>query len=150
MTRPYDSIPRSGGAHEKEVDSEHSGMNVRAPQPNDGGDDARPTRQVLRVTVNESKNCYRLRTGSDRVEEGFTDVCSVDPDAGIEPALEQVGEGPYFVVLENEDTGEVFYEADHNLSDNWSDGGRFDVVTLFETEEEAAAYADERRKAHQG
>jgi hypothetical protein len=145
MTRPYDNIPRAGGPHEKPIDEEHSGMNVRAPRPS--ADPASEKEgQPLQIFANESTGCYRFRSGADRPgDEGFTSLCSVDSGAGIAPALEQIGEGPFWVVLENSDTGEVFYEADYNLSDNWSDGGRFDSVTLFPSEDEAASYADERQ-----
>lgn len=123
-------------------------MNVRAPRPDTRSADAAPE-DVLQVSVHDAKGWYRIRAGVSPASEGYSELGRHDLSKGIGVALEHVGDGPYFVVLENEDTGEVFYEADHNLSDNWSDGGRFDVITLFSSEEEAAAYADERRGAHE-
>jgi hypothetical protein len=148
MTRPYDNIPRAGGAHEKKIDEEHSGMNVRAPKP-DADADKSTSERVLQVSVNESTGCYRFSPGSRSGDEGFSSLCEVNLEDGMSSALDQVGDGQFWVVLENGDTGEVFYEADYNLSDNWSDGGRFDVVTLFPSEEDAASYAESRLRAHE-
>lgn len=148
MTRPYDKIPRAGGEHGKKIDEEHSGMNVRAPKADDDADRSTAER-ILQVSVNESTGCYRFRSGQGRGSDGFSSLCEVNMEDGVATAMQQIGDGRFWVVLENEDTGEVFYEADHNLSDNWSDGGRFDVVTLFPSEEEAASYADSRTRAHE-
>jgi hypothetical protein len=144
MSGKYDSIPATGGAHEKDIPEKHSGMNVRAPKAEDHVDSSTDREETFNVLVHDAKGWYRV-TRQQKSVEGYRRAEDIDISAGISPIKDQLGGGPLYVVLENDDTGEVFYEADHNLSDNWSDGGRFDTATIFSSEEEAASYVDERR-----
>ncbi|PSQ93533.1 MAG: hypothetical protein BRD52_00990 [Bacteroidetes bacterium SW_4_67_19] len=55
-------------------------------------------------------------------------------------------DGPRFIVLENTETGEAVVDHEGALSDNWFAGGRYDQITVFESEDEAAAYVEEGEK----
>lgn len=73
---------------------------------------------------------------------GFREISRHSSPQEMNDALESgLPDGPRFVVLENTETGERFFDREGATSDNWFAGGRFDQVTLFDREEEAARYA---------
>jgi hypothetical protein len=58
--------------------------------------------------------------------------------------FDQLPEGPLFVVFENLENGEVFYDRDSDLAGSWMGDSEYDQVTIFEDEEAAAEYAASR------
>jgi hypothetical protein len=89
----------------------------------------------------------RVRPPADETEApggGFKELSRHSSPEDMSDALEgRRADGPRFVVLENSETGEAFFDREGALSDDWFDDARYDQVTLFESEDEAAAYADE-------
>lgn len=90
----------------------------------------------------------RVRPPSEEAEApggGFRELSRHSSPQDMSDALDsQLPDGPRFIVLENTDTGAVRFEREGALSDDWFANGRFDQVTVFESEDDAAAYADER------
>lgn len=148
--RPYDDIPRTGGAHRKQIDEEHSGLNVRAPFPPspEQQENAPSAPAAFQLSFNESTGAYRVRAWKDEVgacEAGYGEVSRHQTRQELAASLEDVAPGRGFVVLESSETGEVFVEQEVNLRDDWTQDGRFDQITLFEDEEAASAYAADRQ-----
>lgn len=150
MDRPYDSIPRAGGEHRPDDASYDTSSTVRAPKPphlKDADDTSDVPDATTQLLHNEGEGLYRLRAWTTpepgEPGEGYTELhrYSGTTWAGVD---EHLPKQPRFVVFENTDTGEVYFGRNTNLSDNWTDGGRFDQVTIFATEEDAAAYAESR------
>lgn len=154
MARIYDSIPRAGGRHRVPIEGWHSGLNVRAERPPiraDGTSEeqARPTYQLV---FNESKRMYRVRPWQDAAPQGdadFTEVAAIDSDSALVDAVSNLPAPAPYVVFENSATGEVFYDGEYSIGRNWTQDGRFDQITMFDNEEEAAAYVAERQESHQ-
>ena len=92
----------------------------------------------------------RLRPPAEEAQSpggGFRELSRhSSPEEMNEALQEQLSEGPRFVVLENTETGETFFDREDELSDDWFAGGQFDQVTVFENEDDAAAYADREEK----
>lgn len=148
--RPYDDIPRTGGPHRKDIEEEHSGLNVRAPRPpSPEQQEKRPPKPATyQISVNESSGAYRVRAWKEEVgacEPGYGEVSRHRTLQELTDSLEDVAPGRGFVVLESSETGEVFVEQEAGLRDDWTQDGRFDQITLFEDEAGASAYAAERQ-----
>ena len=147
MDRQYDSIPRQGRHLGSDI-SEEPTTSVRAqeavkprPQSEAGG--------VIVAAYNESEGRYRVRRWANAArvvpEEGYEEVRRLPEGASAEDLRADAPERGRFVVLENTQTGEVYFDRKSALSDNWTDNGRYDQVTLFDDEESAASYADSRK-----
>jgi hypothetical protein len=75
---------------------------------------------------------------------GFREISRHSSAQEMSDALDgRLPDGPRFLVLENTQTGEAVFDHESALSDNLFAGGRYDQVTIFESENEAAAYVDE-------
>lgn len=157
--RSYDSIPRQGEHQGGEVREEAS-TNVRAqeaaPPPVDeeivkssraGAADPESefSGGIIQFSHRETDGLYRIRRwrsepdtkAADEFEE-LEQLPGGEPMTGL---YEQLPDGPMFVVFENSDSGEVFFDADSDLGGDWTGDGRFDQVTIFRDEQAAAAYA---------
>jgi hypothetical protein len=75
---------------------------------------------------------------------GFREISRHSSPEDMSDALDgTLPDGPRFIVLENTETGEAVFDRESALSGNLFDGGRYDQVTVFESEDEAAAYVEE-------
>lgn len=124
-------------------------MNVRAPKPPGApSGKTRPAADpIFQLAFNEGDACYRVRAWKDEVdpcEGGYREVGRYNSPKELLGALDEIPADPGYVVLENSTTGEVHVEREYNLTDNWTQGGRFDQITLFTDEEAAFRYADAR------
>lgn len=149
MDRSYDSIPRQGEHLGRDLNEEPT-TNVRAqearePTAKEPADDG-----IVQCAYNESEKHYRVRLWPEETEitvgEGYKEVGRAPDGAPLSDLFDEFPEKPHFVVFENQETGEVYFERDNELSDNWTADGRFDQVTVFEDEEAAASYAESRQK----
>jgi len=163
MDRPYDSIPRQG-KHLGEDVHEESTTNVRAQEAappdadakvreHDTKDDpaaasASGPGEVL-FSRDDASGRYRIRRGRTasgaEEDDGFQELGRARDDESATSLFDQLPEGPLFVVFENMETGEVFYDRDSDLAGNWDGDGEFDQVTIFGDEEAAAEYAASRQ-----
>lgn len=150
--KPYRDLSTQG-RHRGDKEGLESGMSVRAPQPPDrkqatseASQQPGPTHQVL---FNEGKGLYRVRLWNTEdvgtPPEAFEELGRY-PAEEFSSAHEHFPDQPYYVVLENTESGEVFLAGSEIISDNWSQEGQFDQFTVFENEPDAAAYADRRQK----
>lgn len=124
-------------------------MNVRAPrppeQPQEETTEEAPA--TYQFSYNEAKGIYRVRPWRDdevEAQPGFEEMSRHRTPKTLTEEFERIATAPVYVVLENTSTGEVFVEGDFNLHDNWTQDGSFDQITIFDSEEEAHRYADER------
>lgn len=149
MDKPYPNIPRQG-THRPDPDVRKTGTSVRAPRAPDPAKTEGEPVQTLQLSFNETEGLYRLRnwtSGEIPVpQDTYTEIGRFGGSTAFADALEQLPNKPRFVVMEHSQTGDVFYGRESNLSDNWSAGGRFDQITIFDSEEAAAAYAEERQR----
>jgi hypothetical protein len=163
MDRPYDSIPRQG-KHQGEDVHEEPSTNVRAQEasPPDTEDKAQAAeaaedagtpdgsgRRILQFSQYQAHGRYRLRRWTEetgmKAAEGFEEISrSADDDVSASAVFDQLPEGPLYVVFENLENGEVFYERDSDLAGSWMGDSEYDQVTIFEDEEAAAEYAASR------
>ena len=141
----YSSIPLSG-QHRGPENTPSTGTEVRAPEAPAPGASSHddPTYQLVRV---EGEGRYRLRAWDEAASGDEDDYEEVARFKGAEmaAALQKLGTGPRFVVLENSQTGSVQLQRESEISASWTDGGRFDQVWFFDDESEAAAYAASRQ-----
>ncbi len=131
--------------HEDRPGTDH-GVVQRYPKAEDKRDaDAAPTRMV-QVSHSADRSRYRLRGWMEGLTDdpGYTELGRHD-EGELAQALEQLPDKPRFVVFENTDTGQVYLDRENNMGSDWTGGGQFDQVTLFEDETDAAAYAEERQ-----
>lgn len=136
------------GTHRHEGDTPDAGINVRAQEPPnlvDHSGETGPAGYQLLWSENEGRYVLRAwRQGDTAVPgEGYSEVGRYEREADFDTVLEALPDQPRFVVFENSETGEVYFDRDSSLSDNWTEDGRFDQFTVFADEASAAAYADE-------
>jgi hypothetical protein len=149
MPDKFESIP-SQGEHRPEIDDEPVASNVRAAESQDAVRDEAPPRPVFQILHSGSRGAYRLRKCASRdVPPGadFSELGCYESRDEVTSAFGQLPDHPRFVVLENTETGAVFYDRDANLSDDWVGEGEFDQVTLFHDESAAAEYVGARQDA---
>lgn len=147
MDRQYDSIPRQG-RHRGSKLSEEPTTSVRAQE----AVKPRPENEAAGVMVgafNKAEGRYRIRrwasSANVTLDKGYEEVRRYPESASLDDLRADAPHGGRFVVLENTRTGEVHFDRQSELSDNWTNKGRYDQVTLFADEESAAAYADSRK-----
>ena len=132
-------------------DSEHvSGFNVRAQKPPAPDEyDGQPAETLYQLSRSKGKSHYRVQTWTPgevgQLEEGYEESGRYSANEDLTAAIDELEGRPQYVVLENVKRGEVHYDRQDRFSDDWSDGGRFDRMTLFADEDEAARYAEQRR-----
>lgn len=154
MSEPYEDIPQEG--EHLTDDSEHvSGFNVRAQKPPAADEyDGEPAGSVYRLSHSEGKGHYRVQTWTPgevgQLEEGYAERGRYTSAEDLHQAVGELGEKPQYVVFENTERGDVYFDPQNSLSDNWTAGGTFDQMTLFTDENEAAAFAERRRKELEG
>ena len=153
MTKPYEDIPTQG-KHRGDASKLESGMNVRAPKPPDPAQTSnKPVHRTHQFMHDEKKGLYRFRLWTteaiDEPPEGYRELGRYRAD-DLDEAFKKLPDEPRYVVFENTETGEVFYDSERNLSGSWTEEGRFDQVTVFEEEPDAAAYAAARHDALEG
>ena len=148
MDRPYDSIPRQGKHLGKDLDEEPT-TNVRAQPAAKPTSDDSTSGGIIQCSFNAAAGRYRIRRWPDESKvspgEGYEELRRVPEGSPPDEILEALPDAPHFVVLENSETGEVFFDKESDLSGNWTGDGQFDQVTVFDTEEAAENYASERQ-----
>lgn len=144
MDRPYDDIPRQGEHAGKPLDSEPS-TSVRAQQPVRPLEKSKATTSLHVLSVDRDRGLYRLdlvpRERADEPVEGFEEVARVPHGGDLGGLFERIPELSKHAVFENTAGGERYYDADRRLSENWTDEGAYDRVTIFADKDEADEYA---------
>lgn len=140
----YESIPTSG-QHRGPQQSNDTGTEVRAEEAR-SGQQQQSEAATYQLVHSEAEGRYRLRRWVEgtEAESGYREVGRYRQEE-LDAALGNVPSEARFVVLENSSTGEVQMEQQKNFSGDWTDGGRFDQVILFDDEADAAAYAASRQ-----
>jgi hypothetical protein len=152
MPTSHDDLAPTGSYSGPPIPEDRPGTDqgavVRAPKAEDERDTSQPADRTVQLSFSAEQSRYRLRgwlEGMDADDpDGYTELrrCS---EGELAQALEHLPDKPRFVVFENTDTGEVFLGRENNLGDNWTGGGKYDQVTLFEDETDAADYAKSRQ-----
>lgn len=150
MDRAYDDIPRQGKHQGPALDEEPT-TSVRAQEA------VKPTAQdetAFGVTVfayNEEAGRYQVRRWKSESEvdlpEDYSEIRRVRESEPATEMLDAIPGDGQFVVLENAESGDVYFDREFELTDNWSDEGRFNQFTVFEDEEAAAEYANSRQSS---
>lgn len=150
MPDAYDDIPTQGTHQGDESNAEENKMTVRGQTPPDPvAATSEKTERSFRLSRHEESGRHRVRvhTGEDEPEEGdegYEEIGRAASEDDLAEALDDLPGQPRFVVFENTDTGDVYFDRETALSDDWAAGDRFDQFTLFDSEDEAARYADQR------
>jgi hypothetical protein len=133
---------------EKERPGTDEGVVQRYPRAEDDPKGDHPVGRMVQLSHDADRARYRLRRWREGQadSERYTELGRHHED-DLAQALEQLPDKPRFVVFENTDTGEVYLDRENNMGSNWTGDGRFDQVTLFEDETDAADYANERQDA---
>ncbi len=113
-------------------------------------DDAAQASHVLQTMEHPETGTYRVRAWTPEQDvapaaQGYTETGRRDAPEGLGEAHDEQTSARRYVVLENTETGDVHVDQQANLSNSWFEEGRFDQVTFFETEDEAAAYTDQQQ-----
>ena len=151
MINEYEQTPKPG-SHRGNADGLKSGMSVRAQPAPDAQPPQPPADVVFQFARHKERGLYRMRRwqGDDPdLAEGYEEVGRYGHQDYM-AAFTDLASESYYIVFENTDTGEVFMGGMNNLSDNWTGDGRFDQITIFDTEPEAAAYAEEAEQRAAG
>ncbi len=136
----------NGPAPKHEDRGTDEGTVVRAPKAEDDRDPNAQPERTVQLSHNADRSRYRLRGWMEGMTDypGYTEL-GRHPEGDLAQALEGLPDKPRFVVFENTETGEVYLDRENNLGDNWTGGGKFDQVTLFEDETDAAEYAEQQQ-----
>ena len=147
MDRPYDSIPRqgshAGGQHDEEPTT--SVRAQPAPHPPETEPPATPT---FGLYYNEQEDVYRIRSWQSEApsdQENADAYRSLGTYDRIDALLTELPERDRFIVFENPETGEVYYDKEGNITGGLT-GGQFMQVNVFRDETTAAAYAESRQR----
>ena len=150
MTSSSREIPDTGKHHGGEPDRRVT-SSVRAPDPPEVEyQSSPPSSPKFQLTRHEEHGYYQLHafsTESRDLEERFEEVGQYSSSRDLKAALEEIPGENRFVVFENSETGDVFFDREQDISGDWTGQGQFNSVAIFEREEDAARYADERQKA---
>ena len=160
---PDENIPLQG-THQGETDAPLT-SSVRAQEPPDptpgaeervgeenaeqGGAEEADDIRTYQLAHDPASGRHRVRVrppgaDADAPGGGFKELSRHSSPEEMSDALESgLPDGPRFVVLENTDTGETVFDREGALSADWFAGGRFDQATVFDSEDEAAKYADQ-------
>lgn len=149
MDRPYDDIPRQGEHLGESLDQEPT-TNVRAQKPARPSEPSGESEAFFQFSYNKAEGLYRIRRrqreSEAAPEDGYKEIDRIPEGETLTDIVEQLTDKPRFVVFENLDSGDVFFDRESDLSEDWTGDGRFDQVTIFEDEDEAAAYAERREE----
>jgi hypothetical protein len=137
----------TGPAPKHEDRGTDEGTVVRAPKAEDDRDPNAKVERTVQLSHSADRSRYRLRGWMEGIADDadYTEL-GRHQEGELAQALEQLPDKPRFVVFENTETGEVYLDRESNLGNNWTGGGKFNQVTMFEDETDAAAYADERQE----
>ncbi len=148
MDRPYDSIPRQGEHLGSDLDEEPT-TNVRAQAPANPTSDDSAAGGIIQCSYNEAAGHYRLRRWRNESEisprEGYEEVHRIPEGESPDEILGSIPHEARYIVLENVESGEIRYDRESELSNNWTADGRFDQVTVFDSEDAAARYVSSRQ-----
>lgn len=152
MNKPYEDLSTQGKHQDKPEGVEPSGMEVRAQEaPDLSNSESKP---VYQLAHHESGGYYRLRTSADpetaALEEGYREIGRYSSDEDLARAIDELPERGAFIVMENSENGEVYYDRQANVTSGFTGSSDYDQVTFFRDEEKAAAYAQERESAREG
>lgn len=149
MDRSYDSIPRQGEHLGANLDEEPT-TNVRAPAAAKPTSDDSTAGGIIQCSYNEAAGHYRIRRWQDESaispEEGYEEIHRIAPGEPPDEMFETLPDQPRYIVLENVESGEVYFDREQSLTGDWTGDGDFDQVTVFDTEEAAAEYASSRQE----
>lgn len=153
--RLYNNLPRQGRHQGQRADEEPT-TSVRAqpaPRPEPPTNTVSSPR-AYRLDRHKEEGHYRVHSWSSEAMEPppapeYEEVDRFDRFPALTQHVSAMDEPPRFIVLENSETGEVYYDHERDLSDNWAEEGAFDQATVFTDEPAAAAYADRRRQERQ-
>lgn len=127
---------------------QHRGPAAGSQPPAPGSADTTEVRAPAAPDAMGQKASGIVRTGEGLAvpphADGKSDEGAAEEQVGRSGSLADAPTKPAetrHVVFENTKTGEVYLDSGGNVADNVSDGGRFDKVTAFDDEAEAAAYA---------
>lgn len=139
------------GTHRGNEPPEDTGRTVRSPEgpdPSTGSAQETPALfQVMRAADDADRSGFRIRTHPPRrvvedADDGYEEVAQVHTPDSLREVLGDLPEGPYHVVFEVHDDGEVYVEHDAALDHPWLFKPRYDLATLFPTADAASAYAE--------
>jgi hypothetical protein len=146
MSRQYDDIPVQG-QHRKGAHHEETSTNVRAQQPVLHLDHSNQGSPEHHLSNDESARTYRIKLWQDGDVSGqvFADLGSASTEDEYRRIMERLPDQPRFLVFENSETGDVYYDREGALGGDWTGGGQFTQVTIFNEESAAAAYVESRQ-----
>lgn len=151
METLYPNIP-TAGVHRGELDHvEEITTSVRAPVMDPEKAKRKPVHKTYVHLRSDIEGWERVRAyNSNRAPRpggGVTEMgrfTSMDEIGGV---LTQRGDqNQRYVVFENTATGEIFYEREAEIQGDWTGNGRFDQVTVFGSQDEAASYTARHSK----
>jgi hypothetical protein len=152
MDKHYKDIPAQG-THRGETPGQDPSTSVSAPSSTDVTSRGRPVAKTFLHVRHNEEGWQRLSLHApDNLPEptsGTTEMGRYTSTAEIRDALNREQDKTKFVVMENTETGEVFYQNQAEIRDDLTADGRFNQFTLFDTQEAAAAYADRRQNEMQ-
>lgn len=151
MAHSYDDIPATG-AHRGSGADTHVTTSVRAQEArSDFPPPPRPLHRIYQLTHHENEGFYRLRAWTspepEEVGQGVREIGRYGSPAELSKGLEGVSGEDRFVVFEDSATGELYYEREQNVTGDWLGDSQYDQVSIFSSEEAAAAYVERRQRA---
>lgn len=149
MSKPYEDIPLQG-RHKGAASGEEPTTSVRgqrsplAPPP---ADEELPA--TYQLSHHNRGGHYRIRSWTSEdagnTEDEYREIGRYDAPNGAIDAIASRAHRGQFIVMENSKTGEVVFDEEAQVSDNWPGDGQYDQITLFEDASEAAAYVERRQ-----
>ncbi|PSR00209.1 MAG: hypothetical protein BRD48_01785 [Bacteroidetes bacterium QS_9_68_14] len=140
--QPPDPTPRAERVADDADEASHGDSSEDASEsPGDLGE--------YRLSRDPASGRYRMSLHPPAEESespggGFREISRHSSPQEMSDALDgELPDGPRFVVLEDTETGAVRMGRGNEL-DNWPAGG-YDQATVFESEDEAAAYLEKQR-----
>lgn len=151
MGHTYDDIPATG-QHRGEGADQNVTSSVRAQEArSELAPPPKPVHRVFRLTLHEPEGYYQLRAWTteepDTPLEGTREIGRYGSQSELTKGLASLPGEDRFVVFEDSATGELYYEREQNVTGDWLGDTQFDQVSIFSTEEAAAAYVERRKRA---
>ena len=144
------------GRHRGASPSSDTGRTVRSPtgpDPGSGSAHKIPALfQVMTADGDATADRIRIRTHPPRrvvddVDDGFEEVAQTSTPDDLSDVLDELPDMKYYMVFEtsgdDETETEVLVEERAALDHPWLFENRYDVVTLFPSSEDGAAYAEQ-------
>ncbi|HET6568778.1 MAG TPA: hypothetical protein VFG50_12500 [Rhodothermales bacterium] len=150
MDTLYPDIP-TAGVHRGALDHvEEITTSVRAARINPEKAERKPVEKTYVHLRSDTEGWERVRAyDSDHLPQPVGGTT----EQGRFTSTDEVGrlltkfrdQNQRYVVFENTETGDVFYQNETDVHGDWTGNGRFDQITVFNDQGEAAAYAERRR-----